>query len=316
MSRVACPRHPGSAATHRCDGCGELLCAECVRTGHRLDFCVLCGERALPLDGSGAVAPPPPNTITERRRQAIARSAAGYGLAQALGYPFRGLGAFAFWSFVVMLAVMDLIDLAFPLGLGRMVTWFFRFAILLLTPRFLFSIANSTARGHDELPDWPDFDYWELIRSALLFVFVGLLCLLPLCAFMYLVGCGPLEMLSGTVSLGACLAAMAAGFFVAVALWVPTFGATALFDTFLAAFRIDLHVRAMLVAPAQMLGTTVLLTALLFTYTLLPTLLKFIPLVGWVAAHAVAAYALFVGAHLVGVYFRRHWGRLEELYMG
>lgn len=293
-----------------------------METGHRLQLCKLCGERALPLDGSGTAAPAPqPSTITERRRQAISRSAVGYGLAEALAYPFRGSGALAFWGLVVLLTVMDVIDLAVPLGFGALVTRVVGILVFLLMPRFLFSIANSTARGHDELPDWPDFDFWELIRSALLFVFASLLCLLPLAGFLYLVGGGALGMMAGgpiydDAAFLPLLAALAAGFFIGVALWVPTFGATALFDTFLAAFRLDLHVRAMLVAPAEMLGTTVLLAALFVTYSVLPVLLGFIPLVGWIAAHAVAVYALFVGAHLVGVYFRRHWGRLEELYMG
>ena len=37
------------AATHRCDGCERLLCAECIEVGHRLLTCRHCGELAVPL---------------------------------------------------------------------------------------------------------------------------------------------------------------------------------------------------------------------------------------------------------------------------
>lgn len=40
------------------------------------------------------------------------------------------------------------------------------------------------------------------------------------------------------------------------------------------------------------------------------------PGVGTVLAVFVGVYAGFMGAHLVGVYFRRHYDRLETLYVG
>jgi hypothetical protein len=48
VSTPRCAAH-AAAATHRCDGCGELLCEKCIEVGHRLLFCVLCGERATEL---------------------------------------------------------------------------------------------------------------------------------------------------------------------------------------------------------------------------------------------------------------------------
>ena len=336
MNAAACPRHPGHAVTHVCDGCQQPLCAECVESGHRLEFCKLCGERALPWGSApaagtapaapsgppplgGSYAPPVPapagNTITERRRARVAQSAAGYGVAEALAYPFRGYGAYAFWGFVALLLIMRLIGLAIPVG-GGAVTGLFGIIMILMWPSFMFSISGSTARGENELPDWPDFDFFELFRSLLLFLFVAFLCLLPLFGLMYLLGCGPWEMLTGTVSLGACFLALSVGFLVAVALWIPIFGATSLFDTFLAAFRIDLHVAAVLVAPLEWLAMTVGLAGLLIARFVLPLLLGFLPLVGQIASDVVVTYALFLGAHLVGLYFRRHWNRLEAIYLG
>ncbi len=34
MPSLSCVAHPGAAATFRCDGCGRLLCFECVEQGH------------------------------------------------------------------------------------------------------------------------------------------------------------------------------------------------------------------------------------------------------------------------------------------
>lgn len=315
MSARACARHPAAAAAHRCDGCGELLCAECVEEGHRLLFCRLCGERALPLDDDGRPAAAPRN-IVERRRAAVARSAVGYGFAEALAYPFRGYGAYGFWGFVVLLVVLDLVERAFPLGLGGLATWVPRVLIVLLLPAFLFAIANSTARGQNELPDWPDFDFWSLVRSLFLFLLATAVSLLPLLALAWLADCGPLALLAGESSLGFCLLVAAVGALLAVALWIPAFGSTALYDTFGAFYRLDMHVPALLVAPAEAAATTALLALLLVLRAVLPALFSLVPLVGGILGAAVAAYTLFTGAHLVGVYFRRHWGELETLYLG
>ena len=42
-----CAAHPERAAVYECDGCGKLLCEECIEEGHRLLCCRHCGERAL-----------------------------------------------------------------------------------------------------------------------------------------------------------------------------------------------------------------------------------------------------------------------------
>jgi DNA-directed RNA polymerase subunit RPC12/RpoP len=51
MPPQSCATHPAAAAVYRCDGCGRLLCPDCVQEGHRLLFCRHCRERALPLVG-------------------------------------------------------------------------------------------------------------------------------------------------------------------------------------------------------------------------------------------------------------------------
>ncbi|MCP4658387.1 MAG: DUF4129 domain-containing protein [bacterium] len=51
-----CASH-GEAPVYRCDGCGELLCEECVKEGPHLTLCGLCGELALPLGEERAAIP-------------------------------------------------------------------------------------------------------------------------------------------------------------------------------------------------------------------------------------------------------------------
>jgi len=70
------------------------------------------------------------------------------------------------------------------------------------------------------------------------------------------------------------------------------------------------------VAPQEIAATVPILAALLFLRVMMPMLLGFLPLLGIVLGHVAVGYALFTGAHLVGLYFRRHWAELEALYLG
>lgn len=310
---TTCAAHPQAAAAYRCDGCGQLLCHECVQTGHRLLFCRLCGERALPLAGTAAPATTAAGTITGRRRERIVRSAAAYSLGDAMAYPLRGDSRGVFLVFVAVLLGLGLVRM---LPFSSMAALLLSLVVWLLVPRFLFTIANRTAQGDDELPTWPDFDLWELVRTALLFGVTSLLSLLPAILLVRLGGFTLGGLLTGGDSLVRFLMVLAVGLLLSMALWVPAFGAVALYDTFLAALRLDLHVRALLVSPAEVAATTGMLAALLVVGTFLRLLLAGVPLLGGVLATAVLVYTLFTGAHLVGVYFRRHWDALEAVYLG
>lgn len=65
MNGGACAVHDAVAAGFRCDGCGALLCDDCIEVGEHLILCGLCGERVLPLPGTPdptrreSLAPPP-----------------------------------------------------------------------------------------------------------------------------------------------------------------------------------------------------------------------------------------------------------------
>ncbi len=302
----ACTLHPGAAVEFRCSGCGELLCADCVEAGHRLFFCRRCGERALPL-AAGA-----PATTTARRARVARDGAASYGYAEALAYPFRGGGATLFWVLLVLSWALDLAGRVPGLAIvGWAVGALFGALVALLMPRFLFDVAAATARGGDELPDWPDFDPWELLGSALLFVAIALLCLAPAALLLRVTGCLA-ELAAG--DLGSCLLALATGAVAAVALWVPAFGASAVYRTPWLFFRVDLHLRAVATAPGDYLAAVALVAGLQVVALVLRLAVTFLPLVGTVVGTAVGLYALFLGAHLAGVWFRRHPGELAAVY--
>lgn len=312
MTASTCAVHPGAAVRFRCDGCGERLCADCVDEGHRLLFCRRCGERALPLDASEAASVP------ARRRQAARRAAASYRFTDALAYPFRGYGAFAFWGYLVALAGVGVLVLLLggsPIA-GLMISGFAGGILGLLLAAYLFAIARSTADGDDELPDWPDFDFWPLIGRLLLSLAVTAFSLLPLALLAWIVGCGPGELLAGG---GACLAAVAAGLAAAPLLWVPAFGATAVYDTPWLFFRADLHLRAAAVAPRELLIAAGLAAGLFAASRLLSVLVAAalpVPILGGLLGDGLAVYGLFVAAHLAGVYFRRHRDPLDAVYLG
>lgn len=299
---ATCARHP-AIATHRCEGCEQPLCDDCVRVGHRLLFCRLCGERALPLAPGGAAS------TTERRRAA----AADYRIADALGYPFRGFGAYVFWGFVVLWLVPTFAVALF--GLFGILAYVVHVLLVLSLPIFLFAIASSTARGEDELPDWPAFDPWEAFASLLLFVMVAVISLVPLAILARVAGCGPIELLAGEASIGLCLLVLAVGSALAVLVWVISFGATATYHSGWLSFRVDLHAAAVGVAPREYLAIAGLVAALMAGGQLLAAVLSFMPTLGQVAGLVVQAYSLFVGAHLAGVYFRRHRPALDAIYL-
>lgn len=298
MPSQPCAIHSDRTAVFCCDGCGAALCEGCVEESHRLLLCRRCGERALPLE-AGA-----PATVAEARQARQWQSAAAYGLRDALRYAFRGTGAFAFWSLAALLLLAEI-----PI-LGALPRLFALLALLTL-PAFLFTIARSTARGEDELPDWPELEPFSNIADLLRFLWVSAWCLLPAVLLLLAFGCGAEEAVAG------CVPILAVGMFASAALWVLAFGSTALFESAWLSFRFDLHARLARVAGRE-LGRTVLLIGGLAALAPLVAVgaATVSPRLGWWLAETLLLYALFTGAHLTGVYFRRHPREVREIYLG
>lgn len=301
-----CSTHTARPATHRCDGCRRQLCEGCVRTSHRLLLCAACGEMAIPLSGGG------PRTTTDLRRT-TARTAS-YSLGEAFLYPFRGTGAMVFWVYFVLLLVFDVLP-AFVPGLGCAV-WLPSLLVGLLVPRLLFTIVRTTAEGENELPDWPDFDFWARLADAFWMAVILFVAVLPGALILQLSGCDMLTLV-GAGDGTSCWPPLVLAFLVGMAIWVPTLGAYSVFDSFWLIPRIDLHLRAHLTAIAEGLLITILLAALFLVSWGLRFAFTFaVPYVGLVLAVFVGIYTAFTGAHLVGVFFRRHYDALERLYLG
>ena len=277
VTTVQCADHPEVAAVYRCESCRTALCEECVQPAHRWLFCRRCGERAEPL---AAAAPPVAVTVT-RSRQPPKAAARPYGFADALGYPFRGLGAYLFWGYIALLVVFRAVQAAVPFG-----------GFLLLIPTFVIA----------------------LLYPSLLFAAVALFSLAPLSLFFALSDCEPMAALfTGTVA--PCLPPLLAGLLAAVVLWVPAFGATAVWSTPWLFFRLDLHARAVALDPPLWGKTMLLVGGFLVVSQLLPLALSAVPFLGTLLGEAVSFYALLVGAHLVGIIFRRHFPALEAVYL-
>jgi hypothetical protein len=301
-----CAVHATRAASYRCDGCHRLLCESCIKPSHRLILCGVCGEMAVPLAGGA------PRTSTQLRRTG-ARTAS-YSLVDAFAYPFRGTGAGVFWVYFGLLAIFNVVPIFFPLA--GCFLWIPSIVVALLVPRLLFTIVRTSAEGENELPDWPDFDVWARLADALGMLLIVVVAAIPGVAVFWVSGCDVLTFFGGGEG-RSCWPPLVLAFLFGVAIWIPTLGATSVFESFWLLPRIDLHLRALLAAPAEALLMTIVLAVLLVgSWALRFFAAAAIPGVGTVLAVFVGVYAGFMGAHLVGVYFRRHYDRLETLYVG
>lgn len=298
MSVLPCSEHPGSPAVFTCDGCARMLCAACTKEGHRLIFCLHCGERALPLDVRASA------NVPERQRQAKIQKR--YTLDEALRYVFRGHGRLILPGYIVGMTLADTLP-----GFGDAIGWFF----LLLLPGLLFAIVNTTADGDDTLPDWPDYTdpFGRIVEGLWLLLIVVVSCL-PAFLFFRLSGC-ELELFLAGEGGASCWAPLVGGVVLGSVLGIFAFGATAYNSSGWLSFRIDLHLRALTTpARADALKTAGILSLFFVVSQVVAMVLRPVPVLGALAEHSLSGYALFTGAHLVGLIFRRHSDELNLVY--
>jgi ANCHR-like B-box zinc-binding domain len=298
MPAEVCALHSETAASFRCDGCGRLLCQECVKEGHALLFCSICGERALPLRTGQPV------TTREREREEAIRRP--YSLREGLLYPFRGLGLFLFVSTIFAFGVVRFMAAWSCLG------FLFFLALFALMVTLQFKIVRSTAEGDNELPDWPEyFGLTERLADLLTYLFIGCLNVAPVALFVVAVGIPGLSTMEPSLLFWT-------GF--AICLWVGTammllaYGAAGTYGL-AAALRVIVHVRAFRAAGADAVTVTNLvfvMQALIFV--LRAVLVGTVPFLGAVLAGTMGIYWFFTGPHLAGVLFRRHRPILDALY--
>lgn len=292
---AVCASHPDHAAVYVCDGCAKHLCQDCIKTGHRLLFCKLCGERALPLEPDQAASAPELQLQKKRQR--------AYGFRDALVYPFRGLGIYAFFAFIVC----QLLAYAF--------SGFIALLMALLIPGFVFAIVRSTAKGETELPDWPEWDdFGERIKEWLMTAVMTIVAMLPIGFALYLGQCG-LAALLDLASLGSCILAVGLAAPFAAMIWTLSLGSTAVFESYAVTLRTDLHLRAFFASGTGALKTSLFVAiGYVTSLALQTTLAATVPVLGQIAATVVSVYTLLTGAHLVGLLFRHHHVAMKRIY--
>ena len=294
----ACAQHPDVGAAFRCDGCGKLLCDNCIKKGHALLFCSQCGERALPL-GEGQ-----PATVKEvARRQAISRP---YSFVQALSYPFRGVGLYMFLAALVSLAFVSFL-LQYSGGCYSMILAAGLWSLMI---GLQFKIVRSTAEGDDDLPEWPEYmDWGERIGDIFIYLVIAVLQFLPVVAYT-LLNMGKVLTPEPSLAFWAGFALLA---WLGTALGTVAWGAAGRFDR-TSVFRIDLHLKALKIGGADSVTATNLVFAVSVLLFVVRALLQQVPYVGAAVAGILGAYWTFTSAHLAGVLFRRHILELEKVY--
>lgn len=185
-----CERHPDKAAERECAVCAGKYCPFCTTRRPRPDLtyheCPVCA-------GKGRLAPAQP-------------VASAGGLATDLKgifeYPVRNNGWMMMLAGVVMFLIIDGI-----LSMGGFL-WIFAIPVSVgMTGYiwvFLLRVVSSTAEGHDEIPDWPEFTgLWHFAMQALVLWFLMALCALP-AIIVWLAGVHSMPALLGAVALGLC----------------------------------------------------------------------------------------------------------------
>ena len=286
-----CAQHSDVQATYRCDGCGRLLCDECVEESYRLLLCRPCGEMAVPLEGGR-----PANT---RELAKVRTASKTYTLQESLIYPFIGMGLFIF-----IFAVFVKGAAGFGLRVGL--------AMTALMAALQFKIVRSTIRGEDELTSWPDFTDWSELFSDL----IAWILLEGTFSIMIAIYMGA-EIFNGFFGVEPSFL-RSVGF--AAFLWLGTafqiigYGVAGGFSP-VYLLAIHKHVKSFSATYGDAIRATNLVFMLRGVTFFAAGIAAFVPLVGGFLAVAVEAYYLFMVSRLSGLLYRKHEEVLDDIYM-
>ena len=291
-----CAQHPDLPAVYSCDGCGQLLCGECIEESHALLLCRLCGERALPLDEEG------PASTRELREERVLT--APYSFQDALFYPFRGTGIYLFVVTLMCFFACWVLSFFCLGGLAYVVLW-------LLIAGLQFKIVRSTAAGDNQLPDWPDFtDLGGLVADLLTWLAINVLQFMP--AVFYLFGRAGADTLERPDPLIA-LAIAALGW-VGTAVALMGFGAAGNYRR-MNVLGFPQHFLAYMGSVPDSVHITNYAFGLFVATTLLQTFFEgSLPILGTILSAVVGLYWIFMMPHLGGLIFRRHNKLMDRIY--
>lgn len=177
-SGPACHRHADRVAEYRCSECSTYHCVECARLAE------FGGVTRRVCACSGAC-----DTL-EDRMHVRARPRFSRQLVDALAWPVSRaalptllIGAFVY-GFLAFLTRGGTFAVLAPIG------WALGCAATGYAIEFGFQILARTARGDDDLPDWPDAtDVWDnFVRPLLLVIGLAAVCAAPAAVVMLLTG--------------------------------------------------------------------------------------------------------------------------------
>jgi hypothetical protein len=184
-----CDQHPQAAAKWCCVKCGGAFCSACVKTtrvgGQFFRACPKCGGSCVSVAEYTRLMTPAPTNFFALWREAFS-------------YPFKKDGAILLVCGTTAFALLTgarwvLITAIKFLGILSASLWFAFFLCLVMSVGYLFafmqSVIQSSARGDQAMPDWPEISgFWDdMVVPFFQFGSIWFLCLGPGIAVMLFV---------------------------------------------------------------------------------------------------------------------------------
>ena len=282
-----CKIHPHAAAQFLCPQCRNAFCILCVNPRQGRHFCRACSVECSHLK------PPPVQAAPEK---SFFSQACG-----AFGYPLKGDGVILLICGGLLFLLIDgatfLARFAFIYGLVALI-FLTVFGIGYLT-RFLQNIVVTSARGENEMPDWPDLTDYSSEVTTPFFQTLGLV------AFCFAPAVGLTIYAFFSREGGAWLGwATTASIFFGAVYFPMAFAAVAMFDS-LAAVNPLLIIPSILKIPKEYALAIVLFAVILLLRwlgeTALPELLGIPFILPSIVANFFGLYLLAVETRVLGL---------------
>ncbi|MCB1034810.1 MAG: hypothetical protein KDD47_13345 [Acidobacteria bacterium] len=231
-----------------------------------------------------------------------------YGFADAMAYPFRGMGLYVSIGTPFVLMFVEFIG---NFGIGCL--WF---PVLLLFWSMLvglqFKIVRSTADGDNELPDWPEFtDFGERAMDLLAYLIIALITVGPVGIYLAIFGFRHLLTMEPSllfwIGFVCCLWA-------GTALGTMAYGSGGIYDR-VDVLRLPHHFLAFREMGAEAVRVTNVIFGLQTATLVVRAVLKGMsPLLGSAVSGVIFLYWFLVSPHLMGLLFRRNRQIVERIY--